>query len=66
MAVSIWPSCLGRMEVQDGDAIFRALPASMGIKWRRAIQELVITERTYITELNTIMRGYIHVIPDQV
>ena len=52
-------------EDQD-DAIFNALPASMSVRWRKAVQELLVTERNYVNELGLIMRGYIHVIPDHV
>jgi hypothetical protein len=47
-------------------ALFESLPASLSYKWRRAIEELVVSERVYVNEMRIIMRGYIHVIPDNV
>lgn len=48
------------------DEIVAAMPESIPFRWKMAIRELVVTERAYINELRTIMRGYIHVIPDHV
>lgn len=47
-------------------SIFDVLPVSLSFKWRRAIEELVNTERVYVRELRSIMLGYIHVIPENV
>lgn len=47
-------------------AVFDALPVTLSFKWRRAIEELVVTERVYVRELKSIMLGYIHVIPENV
>ena len=47
-------------------SVFDALPVDLNYKWRRSIDEMIMTERFYVNELKIIMRGYIHVIPDNV
>ncbi len=65
IAVSVVPAAPPSTSPED-EQILSLLPESMPFRWRMAVRELVATERTYIAELRTIMRGYIHVIPDHV
>ena len=52
--------------LSQDSALFSGLPKTMSVKRRRAIEELVTTERAYVRDLQDVMTGYFGRIPESV
>eukprot|EP00117_Sycon_ciliatum_P007188 scpid55440/ scgid10404/ Pleckstrin homology domain-containing family G member 1 len=63
MSQSMDEECLAGNTYQDGNAAAGDSQARVPKGWRMVIRELVETERTYVTDLSDVIRGYYEYLP---